>query len=208
MVVGVDREACVLYKRELDKLLPGYSEIVMTFNDRKDPKVINDYLAELKEKYKGKEVEEIRKEVIDKFKDEEYPKILIVTDMLLTGFDAPILQTMYLDKPLKEHRLLQAIARTNRPYRDVKEAGLIMDYLGILKDFKKAFEQYSDEEIKKVLESSYTFQEDRYLDILKILNLPEFLRNWGSHYISLEKKSGNFEIMAKRDNLPDLEFIP
>jgi type I restriction enzyme R subunit len=69
----------------------------------------------------------------------------------LTGFDAPILQTMYLDKPLREHRLLQAIARTNRPFKDVKEAGLIVDYLGILKEFKKAFDIYTKDDIKGAL---------------------------------------------------------
>lgn len=158
MVVAVDRETCVLYKKELDGLLPKeYSELVMTFS-RTDPKIIRDYLDELRERYNGKEIEDIIKEIIDKFKDEENPKILIVTDMLLTGFDAPILQTMYLDKPLKEHRLLQAIARTNRPYNDVKEAGLIIDYLGILKEFKRAFEIYSDEEIKNAVYSPEKLQ--------------------------------------------------
>jgi len=153
MVVAVSRKACVQYKRELDKHLPKeYSEVIMTFNERKDPPIIIDYLKELRDRFKGKEIEEIRKEIIEKYKEEdEYPKILIVTDMLLTGFDAPILQVMYLDKPLKEHRLLQAIARTNRPYKGLKEAGVIIDYVGILKEFTKAFEAYSKEDIKGVL---------------------------------------------------------
>jgi len=151
IVVAVNRKACVHYKRALDQLLPReYSEIVMAFT-RTDPQIIQDYLEELTVRYKGKEIEDIRKEIVDKFKEEDYPKILIVTDMLLTGFDAPILQTMYLDKPLKEHRLLQAIARTNRPYKGIKEAGLILDYVGILKEFYKAFEAYSKEDIKGVL---------------------------------------------------------
>jgi type I restriction enzyme R subunit len=151
MVVAVDREACVLYKRALDELLPNeYSEVVMTFK-RKDPPLIQTYLKELEARYKGKEIEDIRKELVEKFKEEQLPKILIVTDMLLTGFDAPILQTMYLDKPLKEHRLLQAIARTNRPFNDVKEAGIIMDYVGVFSEFEKAFEIYSKEEIKNAV---------------------------------------------------------
>jgi type I restriction enzyme R subunit len=91
------------------------------------------------------------KKIIEKFKESEYPKILIVTDMLLTGFDAPILQYMYLDKLLKEHRLLQAVARTNRPYKDLKEAGIIIDYVGILKEFKRALEMYSTEDIQYAL---------------------------------------------------------
>jgi type I restriction enzyme, R subunit len=58
-------------------------------------------------------------------------KIIIVTSKLLTGFDAPILQTMYLDKPLRDHTLLEAICRTSRPYGEQKTHGLIVDYLGI-----------------------------------------------------------------------------
>ncbi|MEM3694308.1 MAG: HsdR family type I site-specific deoxyribonuclease [Candidatus Bathyarchaeia archaeon] len=151
LVVAVNRLACVRYKRELDKWLPReYSEVIMTFT-RTDPQEIQEYLRELTARYHGEAIEDIRKRIIDRYKEEEYPKILIVTDMLLTGFDVPILQTMYLDKPLKEHRLLQAIARTNRPYKDVKEAGLIIDYVGILKEFTRAFENYTKEDIAGVL---------------------------------------------------------
>jgi len=115
MVVAVSREACVKYKRALDELLPPeQSEIVMTFGEG-DSEIIDEYRKELQAKYKNRDMKEIREEIIRRFKKEENPKILIVTDMLLTGFDAPVLQTMYLDKPLKGHRLLQAIARTNRP---------------------------------------------------------------------------------------------
>ena len=182
MVVGVSRKACVHYKKELDKLLPKeYSEVVMTFN-RNDPKIIEDYLKELTTRFKDKEIGDIRKKIIERFKEEEHPKILIVTDMLLTGFDAPILQTLYLDKPLKEHRLLQAIARTNRPYKDVKEAGLILDYLGILKEFKRAFEIYSKEEIKGALYNLDEIRNDfidlvnQTLNIFKDISKTEFDR--------------------------------
>jgi type I restriction enzyme R subunit len=154
IVVAVNRLACVRYKRELDKLLPKeYTEVVMTYT-RNDPKEIQDYQKEVIERNHGKDIEDIRKETITKYKEEDTPKILIVTDMLLTGFDAPILQTMYLDKPLKEHRLLQAIARTNRPYKDLKEAGLIIDYVGILKEFTRAFENYTKEDITGILIST------------------------------------------------------
>jgi type I restriction enzyme R subunit len=151
MVVAVNRLSCVRYKRALDMLLPPeYSEVVMTFS-RGDLKEIQEYMLELRERYYGKSDGEIRKQIVERFKEEDYPKILIVTDMLLTGFDAPVLQTMYLDKPLKEHRLLQAVARTNRPYRDVKEAGLIIDYVGILKEFTRALENYTREDVRGVL---------------------------------------------------------
>jgi type I restriction enzyme R subunit len=154
LIVAVSRVACVRYKRELDKLLPKeYSEIVMTYT-RKDTQEIQNYLKEEIQRNHGKEIEDIRKDSIAKYKEEQNPKILIVKDMLLTGFDAPILQTMYLDQPLKEHRLLQAIARTNRPYKDLKEAGLIIDYVGILKEFTRAFENYTKEDVTGILIST------------------------------------------------------
>jgi type I restriction enzyme R subunit len=65
-------------------------------------------------------------------------ELLIVCDMLLTGFDAPILQTMYLDKAMRDHTLLQAIARVNRPYRELKQAGLILDYYGVFENLNEA----------------------------------------------------------------------
>ncbi|MBU4223061.1 MAG: HsdR family type I site-specific deoxyribonuclease [Euryarchaeota archaeon] len=161
MVVAASRKSCAYYKEALDKWLPKeYSEVVMTYNERSDTQVIQHRISEAKARYGEKEMDEIRKEVVEKFKEEDSPKILIVTDMLLTGFDAPILQTMYLDKPLKEHRLLQAIARTNRPYKGIKEAGVILDYIGILNEFKRAFEIYSEEEIKGALSGMESLSED------------------------------------------------
>jgi len=173
IVAAVSRKACIHYKRALDQLLPKeYTEVVMTLN-RNDPKIIRDYLTELTERFKGKETDDIRKEIVNNFKEENLPKILIVTDMLLTGFDAPILQTMYLDKPLKEHRLLQAIARTNRPYKNIKEAGLILDYVGILKNFIKAFENYTKEDIKGVLYNTKDLKKDFIQTLNQTLNLFE-----------------------------------
>jgi type I restriction enzyme R subunit len=160
MVVAGSRKACDIYKREIDKHLPKeYSEIVMTYTERDKPEILQ-YVAEARARYGGKDIGDIRKDVIEKFKEEELPKILIVTDMLLTGFDAPILQVMYLDKLLKEHRLLQAVARTNRPFKDLKDAGIVIDYVGILKEFKKAFEMYSEEDIKGALNSYESVKED------------------------------------------------
>jgi len=159
MVVAGSRKACNLYKKELDKYLPDrYSEIVMTIGDKEEEYQL--LAAEAREKYGDKEWDDIRKEIVESFNEEGLPKILIVTEMLLTGFDAPILQVMYLDKLLKEHRLLQAVARTNRPFKGVKEAGLIIDYVGILKEFKRAFEMYSKEDIKDALFGFDSIKED------------------------------------------------
>ncbi len=166
MVVAGSRNACEVYKRELDKHLPKeYSEIVMTYTEHDKPEILQ-YVAEARVRYGGKDVGDIRKDVIEKFKEEEFPKIMIVTDMLLTGFDAPILQVMYLDKLLREHRLLQAVARTNRPFKDLKEAGVVIDYVGILKEFKKAFEMYSEEDIKGALFSYDSVKED-FVNLIK-----------------------------------------
>jgi len=149
MVVAASRKACVLYKKALDKYLPPkYSEVVMTFQAFEKERVIEEYKRELSERYHSKDLDSIRGKIIENFKTEEVPKILIVTDMLLTGFDAPILQTMYLDKPLKGHRLLQTIARVNRPYMGVKEFGLIIDFVGIFRELEKAFQMYEREDLR------------------------------------------------------------
>lgn len=151
MIVAVDREACVMYKEELDKILPPeYSEVVMTFSDRESNKKIEEYVQKLKAKYGNKDIKDIVQEIIDNFKYKEYPKILIVTDMLITGFDAPILQVMYLDKVLKEHRVLQTIARTNRPYSDIKKFGLIIDYVGIMKEIEEAFQKFEAKDAEEI----------------------------------------------------------
>lgn len=84
-----------------------------------------------------------RRQIADRFKDPEDPlELVIVCDMWLTGFDVPCLHTMYFDKPMKGHTLMQAIARVNRVYLD-KPGGLIVDYIGIATDLKKALSVYS-----------------------------------------------------------------
>ena len=89
----------------------------------------------------------------ERFKDpEDATKILIVVDMLLVGYDVPIVQAMYLDKGLREHTLLQAIARVNRPYDKAKTYGLIVDYSGITKELQKALAIFDEEDIKGALE--------------------------------------------------------
>ena len=132
-LVAVDRESCALYKEELDKYLPHeYSEVVYSpyYNDK--PELSKYHLSETEEK-----------RIRNAFKKpNELPKILIVTEKLLTGFDAPILYCMYLDKPMKDHVLLQAIARVNRPYEDdegrKKSSGFVLDFVGIFDNLEKA----------------------------------------------------------------------
>jgi len=144
-VVGVDREACTLYKKELDRHLPPeYSKVVYSssFNDPEE--LIKYQLSETEEK-------QIRKAFR---KPNELPKILIVTEKLLTGFDAPILYCMYLDKPMRDHVLLQAIARVNRPHEDNegrrKTSGFVLDFVGIFDNLEKAL-AFDSQDIKGIV---------------------------------------------------------
>jgi type I restriction enzyme R subunit len=140
-LVAVDREACTFYKDALDEILPPeYSAIVYTGNSNDPPHMKKWHLDERREK-------QIRK-AFTKFG--EFPKILIVTEKLLTGFDAPILYAMYLDKPMRDHTLLQAIARANRPYENeaqemVKPHGFVLDFIGIFDKLEQALAFDSDE---------------------------------------------------------------
>ena len=134
-LVAVDREACVMYKEILDRYLPpSYSRVVISSNHNDSEKLKKYHTTEEQER-------EIRKAFRN---PKEKPKILIVTEKLLTGFDAPILYCMYLDKPMRDHVLLQAIARINRPYesRDgrSKPCGLIIDFVGVFRKLKDALE--------------------------------------------------------------------
>ena len=133
-LVAVDREACALYKLALDLLLqernlpPAIAQIVYTGINNDKPLLKQFHLD-------SKQERQIRKSFC---KLDQHPKILIVTEKLLTGFDAPILYAMYLDKPLRDHTLLQAIARVNRPYENealemVKPHGFVLDFVGIFK---------------------------------------------------------------------------
>ena len=136
LVVTPDREACALYKQALDALLPPeWSVVVYSDAPKRDSDLMQSfYLDEDEEK-------RVRKAFRDPKKD---PKILIVTEKLLTGYDAPVAYCMYLDKPLKDHTLLQAIARVNRPFTG-KTNGLIVDYIGVFANLQRAlsFDQAS-----------------------------------------------------------------
>lgn len=141
-VVTFDRESCALYKNALDELLPPeMSDVVMTVNSGED-----DYAPYRRDR-------DAEEKLLDRFRDPADPlKILIVTSKLLTGFDAPILQAMYLDKPLRDHTLLQAICRTNRPCGESKTHGLIVDYLGVFDDVARAI-QFDEEGITRVVKN-------------------------------------------------------
>lgn len=154
-LVGVDREACALYKHALDQILPTeYSEVVYTGNNNDSTLLKEFHLDPKKER-------QIRKSF---GKLDQQPKILIVTEKLLTGFDAPVLYAMYLDKPMRDHTLLQAIARVNRPYENeaqemVKPHGFVLDFVGIFDKLEKAL-AFDSKEINAIVKD---------LKLLKVL---------------------------------------
>ncbi len=140
-LVTVDREACSMYKDALDKYLPPeYSDVIYSPNHN-DPEKLKRF------HYDSQKEKQVRR---DFTKYDQYPKILIVTSKLLTGFDAPLLYAMYLDKPMRDHTLLQAIARVNRPYENkkrnmVKPHGFVLDFVGIFDKLEQALAFDSDE---------------------------------------------------------------
>jgi type I restriction enzyme, R subunit len=187
-LVAVDRPACAAYKRELDKYLPPeYSKVVYSpyHNDS----------TEMKEYYLGEGDEKrIRKDFLKK---ELLPKILIVTQKLLTGFDAPILYCMYLDKPMRDHVLLQAIARVNRPYEDddglVKPCGFVLDFVGIFEKLEKAL-AFDSEIVTSIIQN---------IDTLRIL-FKTYMEDVAKPYLSLaqgwddKSKEAAFEYFADK----------
>jgi type I restriction enzyme R subunit len=165
-VVASSRAACVKYKRFLDEKLTErhggeareWTEVVMTHVEDESKEEIRDFRQTLEQRYK-KTWKEINKQLREKFKDSPYPRVLIVTDMLLTGYDASVLKVMYVDKLMKDHQLLQAVARVNRP-AEGKRYGIVVDLTGhLIKLYTDALAQYNlyeDEEITKDL-SRYLF---------------------------------------------------
>ena len=142
MVVAMSRRiATELYKAIIklkpewhsDDLDKGATKVIMTASSSDGPEMAKHHTSKQQ-----------RRDLADRMKDaKDELKLVIVRDMWLTGFDAPSMHTLYIDKPMKGHNLMQAIARVNRVYKD-KPGGLVVDYLGIASDLKKALAFYSD----------------------------------------------------------------
>ena len=182
-VVCYDRECCLLYKEELDKLLgPDASTIVMDTNNDKEDR----YKAFRRDRdEEGK--------LLDYFREPSSPlKLVIVTAKLLTGFDAPILQVMYLDKPMKDHNLLQAICRTNRTYDEGKTYGLIVDYIGIFDNVAKALD-FDETSMRKIITN---------IDEVRKL-LPALMNKCLSYFVGVDRLVEGWEgLMAAQECLP------
>ena len=182
-VVVYDRECCMMYKEELDKLLgEDASTIVMDTNNDKEDRY---------KKYRRNKDEEAK--VLDKFRDPHSKlKLVIVTAKLLTGFDAPILQVMYLDKPMKDHNLLQAICRTNRTFDDGKTHGLIVDYIGIFDNVATALD-FDESSMKKVITNIEEVKKQ----------IPALMKKCLSYFMGVDRTVEGWEgLMAAQECLP------
>ena len=140
MVVTTSKQAAVRYKETLDKLGGPESRVIVS-KGHNDPEHIKKWTPDDSDKSDYKE------SFVDPNGEVE---LLIVCDMLLTGFDAPVAQVMYLDKPLREHNLLQAIARVNRPF-DEKTHGLVIDYYGVSDELKEALSMFSSKDVERAM---------------------------------------------------------
>ncbi len=142
MIVSLSRRIAAALYAEIINLRPdwhdddpskGCIKVVMTAGSSDGPQLAQHHTTK-----------DQRKRLADRMKNDDDPlKLVIVRDMWLTGFDAPSMHTLYIDKPMKGHNLMQAIARVNRVHKD-KPGGLIVDYLGIAADLKEALSFYSD----------------------------------------------------------------
>lgn len=142
MIVSMSRRIAAALYEEIIKLKPewhsddlskGVIKVVMTASSSDGPQLAKHHTTKQQ-----------RRNLAERMKDsDDELKLVIVRDMWLTGFDAPSMHTLYIDKPMKGHNLMQAIARVNRVYKD-KPGGLVVDYLGIAADLKQALSFYSD----------------------------------------------------------------
>ena len=183
-IVVYDRECCLMYKEELDKLLGEYATtIVMDTNGDK---------ADRYKEYRRTRDEEAK--ILDRFRDPNDPlKMIIVTSKLLTGFDAPILQVMYLDKPMKDHTLLQAICRTNRIYDTGKNFGLVVDYIGIFDNVAKAL-NFDETSMLKVITN---------IEEVKI-KMPELMNKCLKYFQGVDRTQEGWEgLVAAQECLPN-----
>lgn len=185
MLVCYDRNCCAEYKRAMDTLFPEDATDVVMTTQKGDP-------AEYKKWDRKKEDEN---KLLDRFRDPDDPlKILIVTSKLLTGFDAPIMQAMYLDKPMKGHTLLQAICRINRPYTN-KYHGIIVDYIGVFDEVAKAL-NFDDKSVERVA---------TVLDELRD-EFPVALQKCMEYFVGVDRTLTGFDaLIAAQECLPNNE---
>ena len=173
-VVVYNRDCCVKYKKALDALLGTEDQTTIVMHTEGDK-------ADEYKPYQRSRAEE--KKLLNQFRDPLSPlKFVIVTSKLLTGFDAPILQCMYLDKPMKNHTLLQAICRTNRKYNENKKCGLIVDFVGVFENVANSL-AFDEESIKTVIKN---------MDEIKAL-IPQYMNECLAFFPGVDRTVGGWE---------------
>jgi type I restriction enzyme R subunit len=191
-LVAVDREACALYKQALDQLLPPAWTVPVYTPAHNDSALLRQYALTPEQE------QAVRTAFLKKEAD---PRLLIVTEKLLTGFDAPILYCLYLDKPMRDHVLLQAIARVNRPYEDeeglVKPLGFVVDYVGIFEKLEAAL-AFDSDVVASVIENVDVLKDlfRRWMEQEAQPYLP-FTRGWDDK--AKERAIAAFADKAERD---------
>ncbi|MCA6493111.1 MAG: type I restriction endonuclease subunit R [Chitinophagaceae bacterium] len=220
MIVCMSRRICVELQNEIIKLKPhwydaaddkGKIKVIMT-GSASDPL---DWQEHIRNKPR-------RKAIGDRFKDpKDELKLVIVRDMWLTGFDAPCLHTLYIDKPMNGHNLMQAIARVNRVFGD-KDGGLVVDYIGIAQDLKKALAIYTEnqgkgklafdqeEAVAKMLELYElvvdmfgSFDYRKYFELDPRLKL-NFILDAANHLLELKDEDGRNGKQRFKDHVTNL----
>ena len=230
-IVAIDREAVILYKRALDKIIKedyiseGLTEqeaaqkveeitIPVYSPSQEDGKPSEDkYIQSIREdlvKYqlnddktgkwsqiKAGTQNKTEKVVKKGFKEKGRPPyFLIVCSKLLTGFDAPCEAVMYLDSPLKEHNLLQAIARTNRVEGPKKQNGLIVDYIGVTKHLNDVLSTYRKEDIQNALHNIDELRkklEATHREVFQLISVKRNTDNLNKEYTELRQKIGSVD---------------
>lgn len=220
MIVCMSRRICVELQNEIIKLKPhwydaaddkGKIKVIMT-GSASDPL---DWQEHIRNKPR-------RKAIGDRLKDpKDELKLVIVRDMWLTGFDAPCLHTLYIDKPMNGHNLMQAIARVNRVFGD-KDGGLVVDYIGIAQDLKKALAIYTEnqgkgklafdqeEAVAKMLELYElvvdmfgSFEYQKYFELDPRLKL-NFILDAANHLLELKDEDGRNGKQRFKDHVTNL----
>jgi len=148
MIVTGSRHAAALYKKTLDELGAPPSEVIIS-GDHNDPAYLAQYTDKVKQK---KAIDDFPKPLGNNKETENPTAFLIVKDMLLTGFDCPIAQVMYIDRKLQDHTLMQAIARVNRTYKG-KNCGFVVDYYGLSQHLTDAFELFTSDDVDGTIAS-------------------------------------------------------
>lgn len=185
MIVAINRHVALTYYQEILKKRPEWKNkmklVVTNSNKQSDPSELIELAGS----------SQYRKQLASEFKNENSEfKIAIVVDMWLTGFDVPSLDTLYLDKPIKMHNLMQTIARTNRVYTNkkegiVKETGLVVDYIGIWTKLGDALAFYSGNKNKNAIIALHDLPQlkDDYLKQLKLIWNNYGLKNLNVDYV-------------------------